>query len=182
MNQSEKNAQKATGGAETIDVFVQAEGQSKIGTVKVSSTETVRGLIDAAERDGMSPSRGSGTTVASLEDADEPARLDDTLAESGIVHRSRVHIHRCRRVDVKVFFNGRTIERQFPPAATIGKVTEWAVGKKGFILDAADAVEHVLQISGTTQRPDEDEHLGTLVNASTCAVSFDLVPKQRVEG
>ncbi|MGH7618152.1 MAG: hypothetical protein ACREPM_13060, partial [Gemmatimonadaceae bacterium] len=83
---------------------------------------------------------------------------------------------------VKVFFNGRTIERQFPPAATIGKVTHWAVGKKGFNLDAADAVEHVLQISGSTQRPDEDEHLGTLVNAPTCTVSFDLVPKQRVEG
>lgn len=182
MDQSENDTQKEEHGAETIDVFVQAEGQSKIATVKVPSTETVRGLINAAEREGMTPTHGSGPTAASLEDAEEPAKLDDTLAQSGIVHRSRLHIHRCRRVDAKVFFNGRTIERQFPPASTIGKITEWAVGTKGFNLDAADAVEHVLQISGTTQRPDEDEHLGTLVNAPTCAVSFDLVPKQRVEG
>ena len=45
-----------------------------------------------------------------------------------------------------------------------------------------DAVEHVLQISGSASRPDEDVHLGTLTRAPVCSVSFDLVPKRRVEG
>jgi hypothetical protein len=40
----------------------------------------------------------------------------------------------------------------------------------------------VLQIQGTTIRPDRDAHIGTLTQGHTCAVAFDLVPCKRVEG
>jgi len=45
-----------------------------------------------------------------------------------------------------------------------------------------DASEHVLQISGTRNSLDVDIHIGTLVKHPACHVSFDLVPKVRVEG
>jgi hypothetical protein len=40
----------------------------------------------------------------------------------------------------------------------------------------------VLQIQGTTIRPDRDVHIGTLTQGHACAVAFDLVPCKRVEG
>jgi hypothetical protein len=40
----------------------------------------------------------------------------------------------------------------------------------------------VLQLTGTSDRPDDDVHIGCLVGPSGCKVEFDLVAKVRVEG
>jgi hypothetical protein len=101
---------------------------------------------------------------------------------AGITRRSRVHLHRCRQVAVTVNFNADQKAESFPAATTVARVMKWAVSKRGFNLSDVDATEHLLQICGSTDRPDEDVHIGTLVQAGACAVCFDLVPKQRVEG
>ena len=165
-----------------IDIFVQSEGSSAITIMKVRQDATVRELVAAAVAQGAYHVADGDELQVSLEEADEPLAPSATLAAAGIGHRSRVHLHRCHKVEVTVYFNGKDKSHAFSPAATIGKVTKWAVGKRGFDLDDVDAAEHVLQVSGTSIRPDEDAHLGTLVSAPACAASFDLVPKQRVEG
>jgi hypothetical protein len=63
---------------------------------------------------------------------------------------------------------------------TVHRVKQWAVHEFG--LSKVDATEHVLQLCGSTTRPDEDTHLGALVQYPECRLCFDLVPKQRVEG
>jgi hypothetical protein len=78
-------------------------------------------------------------------------------------------------------FNGENTTRRFPPSATVERVRRWAA-RRAFHLSPRDAAEHVLQIQGTTIRPDRDAHIGTLTQGHTCAVAFDLVPCKRVEG
>jgi hypothetical protein len=118
--------------------------------------------------------------VVLLEDSEEELELDKQLDQVGVGQRSRIHVHRCRKVEVSVNFNAGQRERRFSPATTVHRVKQWAVHEFG--LSKVDATEHVLQLCGSTTRPDEDTHLGALVQYPECRLCFDLVPKQRVEG
>lgn len=162
-----------------IELFLQGEGIRDIMLIRVPQAGTVRDILTAA--------RGAGLTAAegvdlSLEDEEAAVDLDLPIAATPIKHRSRIHVHRCRKVAVTVSFNGAQKDETFGPGATVKRVKRWAVGKQAFDLSDVDAAEHVLQLSGSSERPDEDLHIGTLVTHPRCSVSFDLVPKIRVEG
>ena len=45
-----------------------------------------------------------------------------------------------------------------------------------------EAGEHVLQISGTHERPNPGTHIGALRMVGCHTLAFDLVPDQRVNG
>lgn len=89
------------------------------------------------------------------------------------------HAHKAREISVKVHYKADTFHHRFAPSATVAAVTRWAVGQAH--LGAAEAEEHVLQISGTRDQPSLDTHLGTLAHHAH-AVSFDLVRKKLVQG
>ncbi len=164
-----------------IEIFVQSEALPEITLVRVPADATVRDLVRAA-LPSESGGRGNGEAVVMLEDSDEVLKPNARLDSVGIKQRSRVHIGRCRHVDVTVNFNGLHKDKKFPPSATVGRVKKWAVRHEGFNLSEIDAAEHVLQLCGSDRRPDEDTHIGTLVSFPNCALCFDLVPKKRVEG
>lgn len=90
-----------------------------------------------------------------------------------------VHVHRSRLIKVETSFNGRTKDIDLSPARTVGAV-KTLIATRLFGMTPHDAAEHVLQVSGTTDRPDMDTHLGTLAHHGR--VCFDLVPLVRVEG
>lgn len=164
-----------------IEVFVQGQGIPSIILVRVPEEGNVRDLIEVARKGGVRLQDGAPLIVM-LENADEPLVLDAPLTAAGIGHRSRVHLHSCRKIQVIVNFNGPSKERAFPPSVTVAHVHQWAVGNDGFNLPEIDATEHALQVCGTATRPDEDMHIGTLVSVPECTLCFDLVAKRRVEG
>lgn len=160
-----------------IEIFVQGEGIPDIVIVRVPRNAMVREVMEAAKEHGL---QATDEEAVFLEDSETPIGLDTPLEETGIRHRGRIHIHRCRRVAVSVNFNARQEEKIFPPSATIQRVKKWAVHE--FKLADVDAAEHVLQVCNSSTRPDEDTHIGVLVHSPHCTLCFDLVPKQRVEG
>lgn len=162
-----------------IDVFFQAEGLRDITLVRIPSNATARELLEVARVHGAVVDE---TTAVYVEDSEEPLHLGVRLEAAGVGQHSRVHAHRCRKVNVAINFDREQKSHAFPAAATVGRVFTWATGKHGFDLPEVDAVEHLLQLCGSADRPDEDAHIGTLTQASACTVCFDLVPKQRVEG
>lgn len=93
----------------------------------------------------------------------------------------RLHVTCCGAVKVEVRYNGVARHRVFPPSATIERVRRWAA-RRAFCFSPRDAADHVLKLQGDSKRPDRDLHVGVLVKAAGCSVSFDLVPHQRVEG
>lgn len=163
-----------------IEIFAQGEGISEIIFVRVPSAGTVRDLLAAVSDRMRIEEHQAEKFFVFVEDADVPLDHGASLEAAGVRHRGRVHIHRCRRVTVTINFTSRQEVHPFPPSATIARVHDWACHK--FDLADVDAAEHVLQICGTATRPDEDTHLGTLVQHPACAICFDLVAKQRVEG
>ena len=78
-------------------------------------------------------------------------------------------------------FNGETVHDRFAPGTTIARVKRWAAEKE-FGMSREEASEHVLQLSGSQERPAPGTHLGALVTCKVCKLSFDLVPDERVNG
>lgn len=163
-----------------VEIFLQGEGIPDIVLLRVPDNSTVQALIEVAQQHGVRVDGSKDALLVFKEDEDEPVKADATLEAAGIGRRCRIQVHRCRRIEVSVNFNGKQAERKFAPSATIQRVTKWAVREFG--LKDVDAAEHVLQLCGSTKRPDADTHLGALVAHTNCGICFDLVPKQRVEG
>lgn len=167
--------------SEKIELFVQGEGISDIALVRVPREGTVQDVVEAAAEHGLRVD-GEEELLVIVEDADEALDLDTPLRTLGITHRDRVHVNRCRRVEVTVNYEAEQKTRDFSPSTTMKKVKKWADGKHGFDLGDVDAAEHLLQICGSNTRPDEDAHIGSLVGAPSCSLCFDLIPKKRIEG
>jgi hypothetical protein len=164
-----------------IELFIQCEGIKDIVLIEVLSTSTIRDLLKRVKGDGIIPEDFENLIVY-LEDEEHHLDLDRHLDAAGVQHRKHVHIHRCHKVEITVNFNGQVINRSYSPSTTIKHVWNWATGSHGFNLAEVDASEHALQVCGTNNRPDEDVHIGTLIVFPHCKISFDLVPKKRVEG
>lgn len=162
-----------------IEVFVQGVGLQQMRLIRVPDHGTVGDLVEAARQHGLQIAENE-VAIVLLEDSEESLTLDATLAEAGLTHRGRVQIHRCRRVETAIHFNGHTEARSFPVGQTLRRVKAWAAGQFG--MSEGDAAEHALQVCGSPDRPAEDTHLGALVSGPNCAMCFDLVPKQRIEG
>jgi hypothetical protein len=160
----------------TISVFYQAESLGRIEHAIFSADATLAHALEAIRAKHSI----DGASVLYLEDADEPAKLTTLLNDIAISGAVKIHLHRCRLIRVSVTFNS-TKEHRFAPAATVARMKRWATDK-AFPMSPEEAAEHVLQISGTTERPSPGTHVGTLAAHPHCDVRFDLVPNERVNG
>lgn len=162
-----------------IEVFLQGPGIARLVLVKVPARGNVQDLIEAAKEKGLQLEDGQIPQVW-VEDKDDPLSFDLPLETAGIQPRSRVQVHTCPRIRVTVHFQSRAEEHPFSPAATIRAIKLWA--DKKYKLSDVDASEYALQLCGSTDRPSDDTHVGTLVQPGQCQICFDLVAKERVEG
>ena len=162
-----------------IEVFLQGPGIARLALVKVPANGKVQDLIEIAKEKGLKLEAGQIPHVW-VEDKDDPLSPDQPLKIAGIQSRSRVQVHTCPRIHVKVNFQSRSEDHPFSPAANIRTIKQWADKKYG--LSEVDASEYALQICGTSDRPADDIQVGSLVNSGQCQVCFDLIAKQRVEG
>lgn len=161
-----------------INVFLQGEGIKDVVRLELEPQSTALDVKRAcASQLGV---RMDGEMAVFLEDQDEPLADAATLGSVAGKHGARLHVHRCRRIAVKVTYSGRTVDRVFGPSATVGAVKRWAA--KEFGIPKEDAAELILQIVGTQEQPDADAHIGTLTACPACAIAFDLVPNPRIQG
>jgi len=159
-----------------IDIFYQLEGISEIQHILAPPDETVAALKARIKaKHGISDD-------AWLFVEDDDGDIDESKSVGAIATSAgvKVHLHRCRRVDVTVAFAGRTLEHKFAPGTTVARIKRWAAQELG--MSKEDVGEHVLQISGTHHRPTPSTHIGTLAKCPACRIAFDLVPDERVNG
>jgi|SRR6267154_860325 len=160
----------------TISVFYQGEGVNGFERLETAAGGTLADVHRAIlGKHGL-----AADVLLFLEEAEEPAEPSTPLVDLTGPKGLKVHVHRCRRIEVSVTFNS-TREHAFAPSATIARVKRWAT-ETAFPMSPEEAGEHVLQISGTDERPSPGTHLGTLTSCPACRVSFDLVPNERVNG
>ena len=160
-----------------INVFLQGEGIKDVVRLQLEPQSTA---IDVKRACASHAVQANGEAAVFQEDQDEP--LADTVTVESLAGKFgvRLHVHRCRGVDVKVAYSGRTVERVLGPGRTVSAVKKWAAKELG--IPNEDAAELILQTTGTHDQPDVDVHIGALAACPACAVGFDLVPNQRIQG
>ena len=159
-----------------IDIFYQVEGVSEIQHISAASDEQLGAL-----KTRIAAKHSIGNDGALFpEDIDDPVNETVTVGSIATPAGAKLHLHRCRSITVTVAFAGRMLEHRFGPGTTVARVKNWAAQQLG--MSKEDAGEHVLQISGTRERPTPSTHIGTLASCPACRVSFDLVPDERVNG
>ena len=161
----------------SIDIFYQGEGIREIAHFEAAPDHSFAAVkIAIIDKHGLDKE-----TLIYLEDRDEPVDeswlLRDYAGQAGI----KVHLHRCRHVEVAVTFNSEMVHHPFGPGTTVARVKTWAAERK-FGMTEEEAGEHVLQIAGTHERPTPGMHIGAITQRKNCAVAFDLVADERVNG
>jgi hypothetical protein len=165
-----------------MEILLQGEGLADIQIIELEAARShVSDVIAAAAR-AQGHEGSTEELLVFVEDASEPLDPNAVVPANEPGKPLRLHVHRCRSVTADVTFNGRTVEHRFGPGTTVQTVKRWATGDAGFKMTEADAAEHVLQLTGTTTRPEPDTHIGALTTGGECRVRFDLVPLKRVEG
>lgn len=161
----------------SIDIFYQGENIAGIEHLEVTGDRTFGELHShLAGQLGLPPD-----VLIFVEGDERPIEHDVHIGARSDNRGVTVHLHRCRHVNVAVTFNNTTKEHLFSPASTVGHVKQWMAEHK-FDMTQDDASEHVLQLAGTTVRPSPSTHIGALTDGRTCAVAFDLVADERVNG
>ncbi len=167
-----------------VDIFVQGHGLSDITVLPGKPDDTIASVLSKLNQ----AEAKEESLLVFVQDTpcavDRDVLVEELLpltADDDSLRSLCLHITRCHTVETVIRFNGEDQRRHFPPGAIVERVRRWAASR-AFGLSSRDAVEHVLQIQGTTTRPDRDIHVGTLTDGKTCAVAFDLVPTKRVEG
>lgn len=161
-----------------IQLFLQVEGSRGVHLVELEDNAQAKDLIAQAIRSGLAAANVEGALVFGP-DSDSPLDPALPLSKQGVRNKQRMHVHRCRQVNVTLHFNDVTEVVHVPPSATVDRVKKRFVQMIG--MSSVDATEHVLQLCGSTERPEPDMQVGTLV-CGCCDVCFDLVPIKRVEG
>lgn len=162
----------------TLKLFVQAQGSERTELVELPQSAVVKDILTAARDKGVAVP--SDDVLVFREEHEEPVDVGSSLHAAGIKDKSRIHIHRCRTIDVLIHFKAQDAHKLFAPSATLAKVHKWAANK--FLPSELDRTEHELQICDTDNRPNPNTQVGALVKDGKCHVCFDLVPTERVEG
>jgi hypothetical protein len=156
-----------------IDVYVHSNDGVDPKLVKTSPESTVKKfLFEALGADDSSS--------LFREDEDTPLEKDRTLSELEVRPRQHLHLSRCKKVQVSVFYNGEQHET-FPPSAKVKRVLKWAI--KEFHLSPAEAAEKVLVLSTdkNTELP-LDAHIGSFATPGECAVKLCLLAPVEIQG
>ena len=159
-----------------INIFFQIEGNRAQQHIEAPPDETLAQLKQRiADKYGI-----TGTTFLFIEDAEEPADETKTIGAIATGGVLKANVHHCARIAVKIAFGARLLEHTFGPGTTVARVKAWAAKQLG--MSDEDAGEHVLQLTGTHDRPTPSTHIGALATHPSCQVAFDLVANERVQG
>lgn len=158
---------------EHVTVVFAVEGQTGHHDAKIGPTITVKEFIDIA----VSKTGIEGLLEVYVEDAEEPLDHELILIEHLSVEFVPLHIAKPGEIATTVRYQGsRQVQRAFRPAATIAKVTKWAVGE---LAPTEDPSDFQLKHEGKVLPP--DSHLGQAAHGEKSIV-LDLVFKVKPQG
>jgi hypothetical protein len=161
----------------SITVFVATQYHDRMVEVELPDNASIEIIHASVKEAGIEIEED---VILFHDEDDEPIHWNGPKRPDHIKHGAKLHLTRCRKIEVTIHFLDKTEWHSFAPGARVRRVKAWAA--KHFKLAERDAAEHVLQLCNSTNRPPTDTPLHKLAKRGHCAVCFDLVPEVRVEG
>jgi hypothetical protein len=163
-----------------IELFVHTQNGVDPKLIKVSEESTVTEVLEIIVAAGGHGGKVEEEILVFTEDCDEPIEHHRKLSECEIRHRHHIHCHRCRKVEVSVFYNAEH-RKAFSPGTTVKRVLEWAV--KAFKLSPTDAADKILVLKGNpSEELPTDAHIGSFAAPHHCSVELCLTAPVEVQG
>jgi hypothetical protein len=161
----------------TLALFVQVHGTPGLRELQLAEAATLGELHLALETLGI---KVDDETFVFIDDAGKHESGPHHQPVANLKHGCRVHVSRCKQIEVTVHYLDKTAKHAFAPGARVRAVK--ACAAQHFHISPKDAAEHVLQLCGSSDRPSSDTPLHQVAKGHECAVCFDFVPEKRVEG
>lgn len=156
---------------EKIRIEVEVEDQPETRTIEIEPVG--HGAIVAKVRDVGA--LGDGHVFERDKDDEVGAEIEKKKALSLLLHR-------CVKVAVKIRYEHQTKPHEFPPSATVFRVLQWAIGKKGFNLDDTAKAKANLMLPGADAPLPKDAMIGRYVKHGQCELVLDLTLKDFTNG
>jgi hypothetical protein len=158
-------------------VFIAVQGHDRLVEVDLPENASIEFVHASVKEAGIEIDE---EFILFHDEDDDPIEWQDHKRPHHIKRGAKLHLTKCRKVDVTIHYLEKTAKHRFAPGARVRRVKAWAVDH--FKLAERDAAEHVLQVCGSSDRPPTDTPLHKLAKDGHCALCFDLVPDIRVEG
>lgn len=165
-----------------IKTHIYGEGRPTPFVVELPENATALELIAVAQTAGALPAEVEAKEfLAFVVDVDEAVPHDRPVHDPKGNHRLPIHLHRCRKIEVSVTFNGVTHAHGFAPSTHVSRILKWAVHKFG--LTGPDAANKELRLDSTTGLVLQDKApIGSYVIHPKCGVLLFLTDIVQVQG
>lgn len=161
----------------TLALFVQVHGTPGLRELQLADAATLGELHLALEALGI---KVDDETFVFIDEAEQHESGPRHHPVSRLKHGCRVHVSRCKQIEVTVHYLDKTAKHAFAPGTRVRAVKVWTA--QHFHISPKDAAEHVLQLCKSSDRPSSDTPLHQVAKGHECTVCFDFVPEKRVEG
>jgi hypothetical protein len=163
---------------EKIQVYVHAENVREPKLIEVHEKATSEELIIIYQQEY--PDTGTlEEIVLFFEDEEEPRFKGHPDEHKGPGKRSHIHFHRCKKIEVTVFYNGEDKIFQYSPATTIKKIKSKAIHSFG--IKESDAGDYLIKLEDGTVLQAAD-HIGSFVGSPRCHIKLFLTATKPVQG
>ena len=154
-----------------IEILSEGEGLRDIELFLTEQGATASELIRQVADRGRFP---ADEAMLFIEGENEPLEVKGLIIDDCFRGRAH-HVHRTRRLDVRVAYQDKHIEHHYSPAVTVQKALDWAVGTDGFKIDPAIAPEMELALEGSEKPLPRQAHLGRFVHHPSHILCLDLI-------
>ncbi|MEP7127884.1 MAG: hypothetical protein ABI729_03410 [Chitinophagales bacterium] len=157
-----------------IKVYLHEENKRDPREIEIAENATVQELIESVSTNGDAKS-----IELFIDEEAGPLQRDDLLTKSGVIPKTHIHCHRCKRIDLTVSYNGQSFKHGAQPSLSINRIKKRA-GEK-FSISISDLADLVLKLdSGETLQG--NDHIGTLVAFPDCSLHLNLLPENPIQG
>ena len=152
-----------------ISIFLFKEGEKNPVEVKVDEKST----FDEFLNEYLSNTDTAGKFFGYNQDSEREMEGNKSFAEQGVERNHRIVLHKCKKIDVVVYYSGLEYNDTFNPHNKVEKVLKKSL--KHFDIDSGELPSFELYLNDSSKEPlDRDRPIGCYIQEGNCTLELVL--------